>query len=242
MKIILHHNAKDISNQRFGRLLAAYPTPKRRQGSVMWSCKCSCGNNIDVPVNALRSGNTTSCGCLRSDTLAKMCTKDLIGERFGRLEVLSATPERHYKKVIWKCICECGNIVNVPTNSLTTGNTKSCGCLRIDTTRKLHTTHGLSHTLEYGRAKTMKCIALKVGARIGNFTSEDIKNKMEEWGNTCIYCGDLYEQADHLIPLSRGGPHSLDNLVPSCSFCNQSKHNKFLGSEWMPNRREECYA
>lgn len=47
----------------------------------------------------------------------------------------------------------------------------------------------------------------------------------------CIYCGDPSEHIDHVIPLSRGGDHSLDNLVASCAKCNLSKGAK-LPTEW----------
>ena len=61
---------------------------------------------------------------------------DILGERFGRLVVMSLA----YIKgaTYWNCICDCGNTVIVRRNGLTTGNTQSCGCL-------LHeaiTTHG----------------------------------------------------------------------------------------------------
>lgn len=40
---------KDISNQKFYRLTALYPTEKRdKDRSVIWHCKCECGNEVDV--------------------------------------------------------------------------------------------------------------------------------------------------------------------------------------------------
>lgn len=54
--------------------------------------------------------------------------KHLIGKKFGRLLVL----EKSYKKVYlsrgWVCLCDCGEIVTVDTNGLTSGRKKSCGC------------------------------------------------------------------------------------------------------------------
>lgn len=48
----------------------------------------------------------------------------------------------------------------------------------------------------------------------------------------CIYCGAPAEHIDHCIPLSRGGEHNLENLVPSCAPCNMSKGSKLPGIEW----------
>jgi len=46
-------------------------------------------------------------------------------------------------------------------------------------------------------------------------------------GHACIYCGSTKQLTqDHLIPLSRGGPHTAENVAPACWPCNASKHNK----------------
>lgn len=58
--------------------------------------------------------------------------KDLTGETFGKLKVIEITPERRNRQVVWKCQCECGNIVNVVGQALRTGHTKSCGCLNYE--------------------------------------------------------------------------------------------------------------
>ena len=62
-------NKKDISNRRFGRLLAICPTEERAgSGSVVWECRCDCGNTAFYSVNELNTGNVRSCGCLYRDT------------------------------------------------------------------------------------------------------------------------------------------------------------------------------
>ena len=55
---------------------------------------------------------------------------DLMGKQFGRLVVMELGGyDREKKKLYWECRCQCGNELRVITNSLTRGNTKSCGCL-----------------------------------------------------------------------------------------------------------------
>ncbi|WP_268762414.1 HNH endonuclease [Kitasatospora griseola] len=51
------------------------------------------------------------------------------------------------------------------------------------------------------------------------------------WRNLCAYCGALAEHLDHVIPLSRGGTDTEDNMVPACAPCNLSKGAKTL-AEW----------
>lgn len=56
---------------------------------------------------------------------------DLTGQRFGKLVVQYDTGQRTaHRSVIWHCACDCGNEVDVVGQSLTSGNTSSCGCLR----------------------------------------------------------------------------------------------------------------
>ena len=58
----------DITNRTFGRLTALYPTERRDcKGSIYWHCKCTCGNEKDVPVDALITGDYVSCGCRKKE-------------------------------------------------------------------------------------------------------------------------------------------------------------------------------
>ncbi len=71
---------------------------------------------------------------------------NLIGQRFGRLLVLEKLDQRDiFKKVVWKCKCDCGNFHNINTKSLRSSNVKSCGCLRIEKTTK----HGMRNSRTY---------------------------------------------------------------------------------------------
>jgi len=65
-------NAVQIHGMRFGRLVALSPTDERRDGKVVWRTRCDCGNTLDVHVRALRSGNTRSCGCLRTEHIVEV--------------------------------------------------------------------------------------------------------------------------------------------------------------------------
>lgn len=54
---------------------------------------------------------------------------ELTGMKFGLLTVLFESGKKH-GKTVWACQCSCGNSVNVAVDQLTTGHTKSCGCLK----------------------------------------------------------------------------------------------------------------
>lgn len=54
----------------------------------------------------------------------------------------------------------------------------------------------------------------------------------------CAYCGaaDAHLQKDCMLPISRGGRYTLDNVVPACRSCNASKCNTEL-TTWMRRKR-----
>ena len=66
-------------------------------------------------------------------------------------------------------------------------------------------------------------------------TTKDLKALRDLFGDLCVYCGDHADTLDHVVPLTRGGEHSISNLVPACRPCNSSKHDKLL-SEWSGRR------
>jgi 5-methylcytosine-specific restriction endonuclease McrA len=47
-------------------------------------------------------------------------------------------------------------------------------------------------------------------------------------GNRCQYCGDRAETLDHVIPRSRGGAHTWENVVAACRTCNVRKADRLL--------------
>lgn len=57
---------KDLSGIRFGRLLAVSRVGTTTYGKPIWLCKCDCGKSVEVVSANLRSGNSQSCGCLKS--------------------------------------------------------------------------------------------------------------------------------------------------------------------------------
>ena len=60
-----------LKGQRFGRLMVIEESGRAAEGTVLWICKCECGNFTIVRGRSLKKGNTKSCGCLRKDTVRK---------------------------------------------------------------------------------------------------------------------------------------------------------------------------
>lgn len=47
-------------------------------------------------------------------------------------------------------------------------------------------------------------------------------------GGRCVYCGLAATSIDHVVPRSRGGTHTWDNVVAACSRCNHAKADRFV--------------
>ena len=126
---------KDITGQKFGHTTAIRPTDKRAGSSVVWECKCDCGNVHESSSSHLKSGSTNSCGCWRKKRAAQLgmeMAKDLKGQIFGRLTAIRPSGKRRNGNVLWECECICGNLVEVPARNLANGESRSCGCLKLD--------------------------------------------------------------------------------------------------------------
>src|SRR3954454_2855128 len=48
-------------------------------------------------------------------------------------------------------------------------------------------------------------------------------------GGRCVYCGAAATSLDHVVPRSRGGAHTWENVVASCARCNHTKADRALG-------------
>jgi len=57
---------------------------------------------------------------------------DLTGQKFGRLTALSDVGKNANRRRLWRCICACGKEPVVHSVNLTTGVTRSCGCIKAD--------------------------------------------------------------------------------------------------------------
>ena len=130
--------ARDLTGRRFGRLVAERSTKKRRHGNVVWECKCDCGEKKWAMANNLVKKRVRSCGCLRmpGNGYLRANANDISGVRFHRLIAIRPIRKRQGGEVVWRCSCDCGKTHIAKASDLKSGNTKSCGCLLLDTRSK----------------------------------------------------------------------------------------------------------
>lgn len=122
---------KDLTGQKFNRLTVIRKSENTYKGRTKYICKCDCGNIVEILGARLTNGSTKSCGCLQKEKVSNLTRKDLTGQRFGKLTVLEQMEYKKGASIVWKCKCDCGNIIEKTTNQLTSkrGN-NHCGCER----------------------------------------------------------------------------------------------------------------
>jgi hypothetical protein len=72
---------RDLSGKKFGRWLTLERDNGRTSEKVMYKCECECGYRATVDAQSLRSGKSTSCGCVRME--------QLLGNKFAQKSLIS---------------------------------------------------------------------------------------------------------------------------------------------------------
>lgn len=100
----------DMTGQRFGRLtVIERVTPKPKEKYAYWKCLCDCGNEKVVTGSRLRSGDSRSCGCLRSEKMELKYIKNDPDWKKKKREYQKSTPCPYNegcqctKKDCWRC-------------------------------------------------------------------------------------------------------------------------------------------
>lgn len=241
-----------LEGQIFGKLLVMkecepFVSATNKKRRKRWLCKCECGTEIKVIENSLITENTMSCGCKLGETLRTQRFLDLTGKKYVRLLVVGFI-ERKDRHCIWKCSCDCGNIINVRANNILNGTTTSCGCLF----KEKITKHGLSYDLKAYTAylrtdperrlkhRTSSSIrkAIKDNGGIKNgsiwkflpYTSVQLKEHLESlwepWMNWDNYGGNLNDP--------RKTWH-IDHITPQCKFSFTSMDDEEFIECWRLN-------
>ena len=218
----------NITGQVFGKLTALSMTEfKSANGGCIWLCQCECGQTTNVTTDKLRSGKACSCGCGIRKAL-KARTKDLTGQVFGRWMVLKRAPDNVPSRVMWLCLCECGEKRSVIANSLRRGLSVSCGCFHRDITATINAKHQLYKSSEY---RSWQCMI----ARCTNSKRPEYPS----YGGRGIQVCNRWRQFEHfyydLGPRPSKG-HSVDRVDNNANY-SCGKCLTCVANGWLPNCR-----
>lgn len=64
----------------------------------------------------------------------------------------------------------------------------------------------------------------------GSVSLRDWQRLVRRYRGCCAYCGAVADPVcmDHVIPLAKGGRHTIGNVLPACGYCNSTKHALLL--------------
>lgn len=165
-----------------------------------------------------------------------------IGQRFGSLTVVEYSYTGKHWRRYFKCHCDCGNEATVMLQALTSGNTKSCGCLRGEATKR-------RYGLKPGQAAMRQVVlGYKRHCRESGRPWDLTEDQFEEISQRdCWYCGTsprqvkksphgsgdyVYNGIDR-VDSSRG--YEANNVVSCCIVCNKAKSDTPVGEfrDWV---------
>lgn len=129
--------------------------------------------------------------------------KDLSGQKFGKLTILSYIDKR-----IWLCQCDCGNICEVHGGQLKTNRTKSCGCLRKELAKSRASSSCGKRSIRFKDRENKIVNGIKFieyHKSVGNKTIWKLKCK----------CGKIFEHTPYTIESGK---------VRSCGYCGNFRN------------------
>ncbi len=207
----------NLIGRRFGHLKVLSKNAKRNdQGRVLWKCLCDCGKSKVLTTPVLTYGRTTSC---------RQCNEVETGQRFfsltvtGKSRLRSATGRR-----LWNCTCDCGTAIRVADNNLKSGNTKSCGCNKLDAINESRKQKMLDN---YGVHLSSKDIwYTRSAAAFMRIKREKAKTDFNSIVELAMYLKSIAPRKcpvfGRVLSAGDGSPHawspSVDRIVPSKGY------------------------
>jgi len=219
---------EDLSGQTFGKWQVISLAPKLNF-NIRYHCRCECGTEREVLSKNLKSGISSSCGCVPSKNPQ---FTDLTGKKFNNWSVLKLESNRDGTNY-YACKCTCGNEGIVRSTDLKTNRSKSCGCLskyshdpRLATANHIffHYNDGDLTFQEFFDLTQKPCHYCD-----SSFTNRS--NRYEWIGSqrrkdfnissaTFLYNG--LDRIDSALP------HNKNNVVSCCPDCNYAKNDMSL--------------
>lgn len=197
---------KNMVGNKYGELTVLEVMYKKQGNRNIPKCKCacSCGNIIeDVDGYNLRKENVLHhCGCKKKEIVYKAVGTEVDGMKFGRLTVIESLLGESPIKL--RCKCDCGNEYIGVKRDITSGHTRSCGCLLPDKMAEIS-------TVDYTKVKNDYGV---------EFIEQAYKvNNQWRWKCKCPLCENYF----YVLPAK-----VINGSTTSCGCLKQSSGEKMI--------------
>lgn len=185
---------------------------------------CDCGENKNILLANVKSGDTKSCGCVsRSLSLS-------VGSTVNKLTLVRIAGKTANKLLIGLFSCECGGHKEIIMRDVKRGRTKSCGCLK---NVSYASTHGLSGTPEH-------VVWSGIKQRCNNKNSGKYMyyggrgiSICKEWADFSVFLKDMGKRPDKTFSIDRinnNGNYEPSNCVwkSRISQMNNTRGNRVV--------------
>lgn len=170
--------------------------------------------------------------------------KDRTGERYGRLVAVKCVGKDQRGRPLWECKCDCGGTKIVSSDNLSSGKSKSCGCLLREFLHKSGNQFGL---YEDRKEAILRVQYSHLKRRHSKFTGTvmSFSDFVKKSTSPCFYCGLEYSKeiqdrknetiSDGLLSdtvvrcngidrIDSSTGYTAENTVPCCKICNSAKN------------------
>ncbi len=176
---------------------------------------------------------------IKNNKISNLKSKDLTGKLFGKLVVVKKHEKRSINnRILWECICECGNTCIIAGDQLNRGSkngkgnhTRSCGCLR-------NNAHNKIKDRNYAIWKQLYNSTIIKRSKLKKWKTDidfDYFKKLSE--SPCNYCGLINSNIstdridskniiyfNGIDRIDSSKEYTISNSVPCCKYCNTAKN------------------
>jgi len=212
----------DLKGKKFGKLTVLKKVYTHKKKGHYWLCQCDCyGENSKhlFLSSQLVSGKIKSCGCLKGRK--KQEIPNLTGKKFGLLKVLRFFDGDSKTNMRWVCQCSCkAKIIKIIRGqSLLSGNSKSCGCIRKEKSSKFIIKNNLKRRTDLSGEKYGHLLVLQEIHRSKNYIQYLCK----------CDCGNIIKRGRSSLLSNKNNNASCGCAAPNCSSRRIDISNQIYG-------------